>query len=368
MDRRRGRSGDLMSSLFIALSVYAAVLVAAFGAGLVIERAARAFFRRHAERTRTDWDDWLATEGFHLVPSLLLAVFATRILMALRPPADTVEPLVTTGLQVVLVLAAIRVGVDLGFATLRIRQQRLGLQGVSILRNTLVGVALTVGVLVVLDQLGISVAPLLATLGVGALALALALQPTLGNIFAGIQMVAAGQFQIGDFLRVNDAGVEGYVTDIGWRTTTLRTLLDNYVVIPNSRLADSVLTNLHTPNPRVRLSIGVGVHYDTDLEEAERIAREVIREVQDQTEGGVSGFEGDIRWTAFGDSAITFDAILQARKPLDRFAVASAFIKRLHRRYNEADIEIPYPIRNLYLRTGLEVTRSGDQGSGAAGD
>ncbi len=353
MDRRAGK---LMSGLFIALSLYAAVLVVAFGAGLVIERAARAVFRKKAAKTQTDWDDWVAEEGFHLVPSLVLAVVATRVLMTIRPPADAVEPLVTTGLQVVLVLAAIRVGVDLGLATLRIRQKRLGHQGVSILRNTLVGVALTAGVLVVLDQLGISVAPLLATLGVGALALALALQPTLGNIFAGIQMVAAGQFQVGDFLRVNDSGVEGYVTDIGWRTTTLRTLLDNYVIIPNSQLAESVLTNLHTPNPRVRLSIGVGVHYDTDLEEAERIARAVIREVQDETDAGVPGFEGDIRWTAFGDSAITFDAILQAKKPLDRFAVASAFIKRLHRRYDEAGIEIPYPIRNLYLRTGLEVT------------
>ena len=351
-----GRVGQLMSTLFIALSIYAAVLVVAFGAGLVIERAARAFFRKKAEKTHTDWDDWLATEGFHLVPSLLLAVVATRVLMALRPPSDAVEPLVTTGLQVVLVLAAIRVGVDIGLASLRMRQQRLGQQGVSILRNTLVGVALTAGILVVLDQLGISVAPLLATLGVGALALALALQPTLGNIFAGIQLVAAAQFKVGDFLRVNSADVEGYVTDIGWRTTTLRTLLDNHVIIPNSQLADSVLTNLHTPNPRVRLSIGVGVHYDTDLEEADRIAREVIRQVQDETEAGVPGFAGHIRWREFGDSAITFDAILQAKKPLDRFDLASAFIKRLHRRYDEAGIEIPYPIRNLYLRTGLEVT------------
>ncbi len=359
---RRGRK--LMSTLFVALSLYAAVLVVAFGAGLVIERAARAFFRKKAEKTQTDWDDWLATEGFHLVPSLLLAVVATRVLMAIRPPSEVVAPLVTTGLQVVLVLAAIRVGVDVGLASLRMRQQRLGQQGVSILRNTLVGVALTVGILVVLDQLGISVAPLLATLGVGALALALALQPTLGNIFAGIQLVAAAQFKVGDFLRVNDAGVEGYVTDIGWRTTTLRTLLDNHVIIPNSQLADSVLTNLHTPDPRVRLSIGVGVHYDTDLEEADRIAREVIREVQDGTEAGVSGFAGHIRWREFGDSAITFDAILQAKKPLDRFDLASAFIKRLHRRYDEAGIEIPYPIRNLYLRTGLEVT---GPGSGTTG-
>ena len=356
-----------MPTLPAALGLYAAVLIGAFAAGLLLERAGRAILRRKAARTRTEWDDWIVAEGFHLVPSLLLAMMATRVLMALRPPSAAVEPFVTTGLQVVLVLAAIRVAADLGLASLRIRQKRLGRQGVSILRNTLVAIALTVGVLVVLDQLGISVTPLLATLGVGALALALALQPTLGNIFAGIQLVAAGQFKVDDFLRVNDAGVEGYVIDIGWRTTTLQTLLDNQVIIPNSQLADSVLTNLHTPDPRIRLSIAVGVHYDTDLEEADRIARKVIREVQDATEAGVSGFEGDIRWTAFGDSAITYDAILQANRPRDRFDLASAFIKRLHRAYDEAGIEIPYPIRNLYLRTGVEV--SGPRApAGGAGD
>ena len=351
-----------------AVSLYFVVLAAAFAVGLAVERAARRVLRRRAERTETEWDDWIAAEAFHLVPSLVLAVAATRVLMAVLPPDPAVEPLVTTGLQVALVLAAVRVGVDLGLASLRLRQKRIGREGVSILRNTLITLALLVAVLLVLDQVGVSVAPLLATLGVGALALALALQPTLGNIFAGIQLVADGQFQVGDFLRVNDAGVEGYVTDIGWRTTTLRTLLDNYVIIPNSTLADSVLTNLHTPDPRIRVSIPVGVHYDSDLEEAERIARDVIRVVQEGAEGAVPGFAGDIRWTGFGDSAITFDAILQARKPLDRFPVTSAFIKTLHRRYEDAGIEIPYPIRNLYLRTGVSLDPAAPppEGSGAA--
>lgn len=345
-----------MTGAYYAVALYFLVLAAAFAAGLLVERAARSVLRRWAARTESEWDDWVAGEAFHLVPSLVLAVLATRILVALRPPAEAVAPLITTGLQVVLVLAAIRMAVDLGLASLRLRQKRIGREGVSILRNTVITAALVVGALLILDQVGVSVAPLLATLGVGALALALALQPTLGNIFAGIQLVAAGQFQVGDFVRVNDAEVEGFVTDIGWRTTTLRTLLDNYVIIPNSALADSVLTNLHTPDPRIRLTIGVGVHYDSDLDEAERIAREVIREVQDTAEGAVPGFAGDVRWNAFGDSAITFDAVLQAAKPMDRFPVSNAFIKTLHRRYEEAGIEIPYPIRNLYLRTGVALT------------
>jgi len=99
----------------------------------------------------------------------------------------------------------------------------------------------------------------------------------------------------------------------------------------------------------------VGVHYDTDLELAERVTLEVIRDMQRETPGAVTGWEGEIRWREFGDSAITFDAILMAERPLKRFEVTGAFVKALHRKYEEAGIEIPYPIRNLYLRTGVRM-------------
>ena len=161
-----GAMNGAMDGVLYAAALYFLVLAAGFFVGLLVERAARGGLRRWAERTESEWDDWVAGHAFHLVPSLVLAVAATRLLMALVPPAEAVAPLITTGLQVILVLAAIRVFVDLGLATLRVRQQRIGRQGVSILRNTVITVALVCGALLILDQVGVSVAPLLATLGV----------------------------------------------------------------------------------------------------------------------------------------------------------------------------------------------------------
>ena len=331
----------------------AAVLFAAFAAGLLLERALRRWARRHAARTATGWDDWLVERGFHWVPSGLLAVVSLHLFRLLRP--DGVEaPFLTGVAQILLLLAGIRVAVDLVLASLRFRQQRFGLPAASILRNTVLSVAVVAAVLVVLDQAGVSIGPLLATLGVGALALAPALQPALGNLFAGIQLMAAGHFKVGDFIRMRDLdGLEGFVTDIGWRSTTLHTLLDNTITIPNSRLAEAVLTNLNSPDPKLRILVPVGVHYDSDLDEVDRVTREVIREVQQSCPVLVSDFAGDVRWTAFADSAVTFDAILLVNQPRDRFEAASVFIRAIHRRFGEEGIEIPYPIRNLYLR-GVE--------------
>lgn len=341
---------------------YLATAAGAFAVGLLIERLARRSFLKWAERTEVQWDDWVAKRGFHLVPSVLLVVLATRILVAVRPPGASVETLVTAGLGILFVLAGVRIVADLATTVIRFRSEQLGVAGVSILRNTLTVVAAIVGVLLVLDQLGISVAPLLATLGVGGIALALALQPTLGNIFAGIQLVAAKEFQVGDFVRVTAADLHGYVKDIGWRTTTFTTL-GNDVIVPNSLLADSIIMNHNTSSePQLRIRVPVGVHYGSDLEEVERITLQTIRWVQDNTTVGVTGFEGQIRWTGFGDSAVTFDAILQTAEPRDRHDIASAFIKRLHHCYRDEGIEIPYPIRTLEFGSAVEVLPPTDSG------
>ncbi len=354
-----------MPDVPVQILTYLAVAAAAFLVGLLAEQLVRSRLRKRFAWPSEGWSGWAVANGFRLVPAVLTAVLAIRILMLVEPPGAAVEPVLIAALEVALVVAAVRMGLDAGLAALRARETRLGQQGMSILRNTLVTIALLVGTMLILDQVGISVGPILATLGVGALALALALQPTLGNIFAGMQLVGAAQFREGDFVKVHGADVEGYVTDIGWRTTTLRTLLDNHVIIPNSQLADSVLTNLDTPDPKVRLRVPVGVHYDTDMEHAEQTAREVIRRVQDESDAGVGGFGGDIRWTGFGDSAVTFNAVLQAKAPEFRFDLANAFIKLLHRRFGDEGIEIPYPIRNLYLRTGVQV--SGPAGQAGPG-
>ncbi len=337
------------------IGIYLGAIAAAVLLGLLVERVARRRLQERARLTRTAWDDWAAENLFHFGPALLLALGTAAMLIELRPPGPRAEPVLAMVLKIVLILFLVRFATDAALFLVRLYNARLAKTGVSILRNTVRVIAGVVGLLIILDQFGVSVGPILATLGVGGIALALALQPTLGNIFAGIQMVAANQFKVGDFIGIPSVGVEGTVTDIGWRTTTLQSLLDNTIVIPNSQLADAIFTNLHAPELTLRIAVGVGVHYDTDLALAERTTLDVIRTIQREAPGAVTEWEGEIRWREFGDSAITFDAILMAARPLKRFEVTNAFVKALHRRFDEVGIEIPYPIRNLYLRTGVRL-------------
>src|SRR5207245_808248 len=126
------------------------------------------------------------------------------------------------------------------------------------------------GFLVLLAALGIQITPILTALGVGGLAVALALQDTLSNLFAGAHLLADKPIRVGDYVKVADT-VEGYVVDIGWRSTRVRMLQNMVVTIPNKRVAESIITNYDMPDPRLTLLIRVSVDYGSDVELVERL-------------------------------------------------------------------------------------------------
>ena len=121
-----------------------------------------------------------------------------------------------------------------------------------------------------MNELGVSITPILTALGVGGLAVALALQDTLSNFFAGFYIMMAGQIRVGDYVKL-DSGEEGYVVDISWRSLTIRTLPNNIVVVPNSKVAQANVTNYSLPEKRMSLLIKVGVSYDSEPDQIERI-------------------------------------------------------------------------------------------------
>jgi small-conductance mechanosensitive channel len=205
-----------------------------------------------------------------------------------------------------------------------------------------------IGTLVLLQSLGISIAPILTALGVGGLAVALALQDTLSNLFAGIHMIASRKIRPGDYVEL-DNGQQGHVEDITWRYTTIRTLSNNMIIIPNAKLASAVATNFALPDREIALSVDVGVAYDSDLERVEAVTLEVAREVMAQVDGGVPGFEPSIRYKKFDDSAIALAVNLRAGEFTNQYLVRHEFIKRLHRRFRAEGIDIPFPIRTVRL-------------------
>jgi small-conductance mechanosensitive channel len=205
-----------------------------------------------------------------------------------------------------------------------------------------------VGGMVLLNTLGVSITPLLTTIGIGGLAIALGLQETLANVFAGIQITLAHNIRVGDFLRL-ESGEEGTVEDINWRTTRVRQLPNTVVLVPNGRLAQSIVTNYDLPTKDLAVLMQVGVHYASDLERVERVTIEVATEVMKTVPGGIAEFTPFIRYHTFGESSIDFTVILRARQFGDNFLIKHEFIKRLVRRYAQERIVIPFPIRAVNL-------------------
>ncbi len=212
-------------------------------------------------------------------------------------------------------------------------------------------VVIGLGILILLDNFGVSVTPILASLGVGSLAVALALQPTLENFFSGVQLVIDKPISVGHFIKL-ESGEEGYVHKIGWRSTWVKMLAENVVVIPNKLLVSSRVLNYHYPQKEMSVYLTVGVHYDSDLEKVEKVTLEVARDILKTVEGGVSSFEPFIRYKEFNDSSIDFKVVLRVEEFVDGYRVKHEFIKRLKKRYDEEGIVIPYPISTLDWNNG----------------
>ncbi len=139
-----------------------------------------------------------------------------------------------------------------------------GAQSVTSLTQKLVQMfVVSLGIVWILKVVfNLSLTPLVTAFGVGGLAVALALQDTLSNLFAGFYVSISGLVRLGDYIKLSTAE-EGYVTDINWRCTTMRTLTNNLVVIPNNKLGQTNFTNYNLPESRMSLSVSVSVAYDS---------------------------------------------------------------------------------------------------------
>ena len=218
------------------------------------------------------------------------------------------------------------------------------------------------GGLLILDLLSINISPLIAGLGLGGLAVALALQPTLANLFAGSYVMTEGVIAPGDYIELA-SGISGYVVDVSWRSTRLRTWGNNLVVVPNSTFAETIITNYQRPVPAVNVYLTCGVSYDSDLFVVERVCREVMDELLDTDPNAVKEYGGWFGFESFGDSNINFWLFVQARNRLASFEIQSALMKNLHRRLRQEGIVINYPVRTLQFPDGLNpqtVPQPGD--------
>ncbi|MFB6517097.1 mechanosensitive ion channel family protein [Streptomyces sp. NPDC056401] len=328
----------------------AGIALAAGGLAGLLLRALVRWLARHALRTRWSGDDIMVDALRTLAPAAAViagaAVAASTLPLGPRA-SGWVSHTLTALLILVATIGAARVVAGL---VQSVAQARTGVAGsATIFVNITRVLVIAMGVLVALESVGVSIAPLVTALGVGGLAVALALQDTLANLFAGVHILASKTVQPGDYIRLT-SGEEGYVVDINWRNTVVRNLSNNLVIIPNGRLARTNMTNFTQPEQRLTILVQVGVGYESDLEHVERVTLEVVDGVMADVKGAVPDHEALVRFHTFADSRINFTVILGVGEFSDQYRIKHEFIKRLHSRFRAEGISIPAPTRTVALR------------------
>ena len=219
------------------------------------------------------------------------------------------------------------------------------------LRRISVAMIYALGALLVINTLGIPISPLIAGLGLGGVAVALAIQPTLSNLFAGTYVMTEGVVSPGDYIEM-EGGVAGYVLEVGWRSTRLRTWSNTLVVVPNARFAETIITNYYEPTPPVNVYLTCGVSYDSDLARVEAVSMDVMNTVLENSPHGVQEYGAYFGFENFGESNVDFWLFVQAKDRLASFELRSELINTLHRRFDEEGIVINYPVRTLQFPNG----------------
>ncbi|PIQ84748.1 MAG: mechanosensitive ion channel protein MscS [Candidatus Omnitrophica bacterium CG11_big_fil_rev_8_21_14_0_20_63_9] len=325
-------------------------LVAFLMVYLVGQLASRILCRRLsmlAEKTSWQWDDLLIRALRKGIPlwSVLLAAYVSVGFWSL--PAHLMDALV----RAIYVLACISVtfiaaGLASDLIVLYSSQFQHAMPVTSLTRHIAKITIVVLGLLMILHGMGISITPLLTALGVGGLAVALALQDTLSNVFSGFYLTMARSVRVGDYIKL-ESGEEGYVEDIGWRATKIRMLPNNMVVVPNNKLGSALITNYYLPDKELAVLVNIGVDYGSNLEQVERVTCEVGKEVMRSVTGGIPEFDPFIRYHTFGEYSIDFTVILRGKEFVDQYLIKHEFVKRLHLRYQQEGITIPFPVRTI---------------------
>jgi small-conductance mechanosensitive channel len=338
-----------LTQLAIPFVVMAVIFIAGYVARRLLFRA----LHRWAVGTKTQADDIVihAFSGPFMIWVLILGIFAATQLSEL---SESAAAKIGQALLILWISSLTIVVSRLASDLIKYYGNRMrggALPVTSLTQNLARIVIFTVGFLIVLNQLGLSIAPILTALGVGGLAVALALQDTLSNLFAGFYVSLAGHIRPGDYVKL-DSGEEGSITDISWRSTTIKTGANNLIVVPNAKLAQAIVTNYHLPEKKMIARLPISVSYHSDPDTVERILIEEAQAVSRARPDLLTSWPPVVRFIpGFGDSSLDFTLYFEVQDFEQQFPAQHELRRRLFKRFRDAGIEIPFPIRTVYLRS-----------------
>ena len=334
------------SARIAVLSIF--IVAVAYVIGRLASRIVAGQLSRLARRTGSRFIDPMVAEVARRVPfwSVLVGIYVAA---GYWPLTEKAANALDKGLYVVAVASLTFLTSDVLVKFVRIHGPVLdpSMPTTTLNENIIRIIVVIVGVIGMLHGLGLTIAPLLTALGVGGLAVALALQDTLANLFAGFYLTVARHIRIGNYIKLA-SGEEGYLVDIDWRASRLRQLSNNSVLVPNAKLSQSIVTNFDSPEHEMAVTIDANVDYGSDLDRVEAITTDVARDVMRTVPGGVPGFDPIVRFHTLGDPGVGFTVILRVHEFVDQYLIKHEFVKRLHKRFSAEGITIP--IKSLAQR------------------
>ncbi|HTL69894.1 MAG TPA: mechanosensitive ion channel family protein [Candidatus Eisenbacteria bacterium] len=347
-------TSQLLHDWLNRLAPYLYAPAVTFAGVLALFLAKRIVFRRlaaWAAKTAVTWDD-LIVRALSMPLNLVILASGGAMFVFLLPLPVEADHAAMTVLQGTVILAVVLFADRMltGLLAQKAGSAVFGSVSQGVMKGLVRGFVIGLGALIFLDLIGISITPILASLGIGSLAVALALQDTLSNFFAGLYVAIDKPVRTGDFVKI-EGGFEGYVIDVGWRSTRIRELANNIIIIPNAKLMGSVIKNFYLPDKEYGFTMEMTMHYDCDLVKAEKILVEVATQVMRSTPGAVKESESFVRFHTWGESSIGFSVILRAQEFVDNYLLKHEFIKAVQARFRKEGYPFPYPTRTLNVES-----------------
>jgi len=331
------------------------IIIGAVLLGWLFKRFIHGYIQKFAKRTAFKIDDLLleAIEKQIIVWLGLAAIYyITKTTDYLLPYSINIIKIVvlTFILSISFAISKFLVGlIDVWSA-----KQERSLPSTKIFINLIKAIVMTIGALVALDFIGVSITPMLTALGVGGLAISLALKDTLSDVFAGLHILLSKKVEPGDFIEL-ESGQMGYITNITWRNSTILERTNNVYIVPNTLLSNAIIKNYDTIDKTFSARIPLGVGYESNLEFVEKVTLEVASEVVKDLDVHVKEFVPFLRFFEFGESSINLKVFFKVHEYGDQNPLIHKFIKALLIRYKKEGINIPFPIRTLYHMNKIDM-------------
>lgn len=309
-------------------------------------------FMRLAKKTKTLVDDLIVEQTRMPLAFLILSIgarFATESLEF----GDTLNSIISNIFSSLIVLIATHIVVivinilidNWGKAVVSKTKSKLD-DDLLIMSHRFIRIILyLVGFTYILNIWGVEITPLVASLGIAGLAVALAIKPTLENIFGGVTLIVDKVLRVGDIIELEDGSL-GKVKKVSLRSTKIQTFDNELIIIPNGKLADSKITNWYMPNMKIRINVDFGTVYGSDPDKVKKVIMGILKKEKQILKDPVPY----VIFAQMSDYSLNFKARFWIEDIKDKLGMKDKITTEIYKTLNKNKIGIPFPTRTVYMK------------------